>query len=282
MQEEKREVDFREDNHVDVRNDFITMDYPEGTKAADLKMIRFVISQCRKGDKEFFEYEFSAADIAEHMHMNKKNLYHDAMEMTEKRLFNCNLKKGTEKKHELIHLFKKCTYNDGIFTMKVDDEARELFLELKRDFTEIPIAPILLMKNKNSIRIYELICKKFMSKFPYAAVSTTVNVSLEELLKVTERGDKKSYEQSGHVKERVLKPAIKEIEEAADWKIIVTNLKRSRKVTGFSLEIWSRNGWEIMEKYKREGILPPQPKYRNDVMAGQMSIFDYGITQDEG
>lgn len=271
-EEEKREVDFREENHVDVRNDFITMEYPEGIKAADLKMIRFVISQCRKGDKEFFEYEFSAADMAKHMHMDKSNLYHDAMDMAEKRLFNCNLRKGTEKQHEIIHLFKKCTYNNGIFTMRMDDEAKELFLELRRNFTEIPIAPILLMRNKNSIRIYELICEKFMSHFPYANKCTSINISLDELLKVTEREAKKSYEQAGHVKERVLTPAIREIEEAADWKIIVTNLKRSRKVTGFNLEVWSRNGWEVMEQCKREGTLPPMPKYRNgadDVFPGQ-------------
>lgn len=272
---ERREVTFNEDNHVDVKNEFITADYPDGIKAADMKMLRFVISQCKRGDKEFFEYEFSAEDIARHMNIDKHNLYKEAQDMTEKRLFNCNLRIGTKDDHELIHLFKKCKYKDGMFTMRMDEEAARLFLNLRGNFTEIPIAPILAMKNKNSIRIYEMICQRFMSHYPYANNAMVVNISLEELRKVTETEGKKSYDHSGHLKNKILNPSLLEIESAASWKIIVKDLKRSRRIIGFELTVWDRNGYEVMERCKREGTLPPMPKYRNDdVLPGQMSLFD--------
>lgn len=269
----KREVSFSEDNHIDIKNPAIEAVYPDGIKASDLKMMRFVMSQCKKGDTEFFEYEFNATDIADHLNLDRHNLYREALKMTEERLFNCNLKIGSENDHELVHIFKKCKYKNGTFVMRMDDEASKYFLELRNNFTEIPIAPILTMKNKNSIRIYELICMKFMSRYPYADNATSINVTLEELRKVTETEGRKSYDQAGHLKERILNPSIEEIEKAADWKIIVTNLKRSRQVIGFNLEVWSRSGWEVIEKYKRDGILPPTKK-NPDSLPGQMSFFD--------
>lgn len=287
-EEQKREVSFSEDNHIDIKNKAIKGDYPEEIKAIDLKIMRFVMSQCKKGDQDFYEYEFSAADIAKFINADKHNLYKEAAKKAiEKRLFNCNLKVwekeedwGNEDDYELIHLFKKCKYKNGVFTMRMDDEAKSLFLNLsvKGNFTEIPIAPILEMKRKSSIRIYELICEKLMSCFPYADRHTTINISLEELRMVTDREEKKSYGQSGHVRERILKPAIEEIEEAANWKIIVNNIKHSRKIVGFELDVWTRHGYEIAEKHKREGTFPPQPKY-NDEVKGQGSLFDYGLEE---
>ncbi len=276
----KREVSFSEDNHVDVKNEFVTAQYPEGMKAADLKMLRFVISQCKKGDKEFFEYEFKAKDISEYFNMDKYNLYREAQDMTEKRLFNCNLSIGTEKKHRLIHLFRECRYEDGTFTMQMDDRAAELFLDLRGQFTEIPIAPILGMKNKNSIRIYEILCQKFMSKYPYSNKATNVTVSMDELREVTETTKLKSYDHTGHFKDKILNPSVQEIEKAADWKIITRDEKKGRKVIGFSFEVWSRSGWEVMEKYKREGEIPPILQ-RMEEIKGQLNLEDYGLLEDD-
>lgn len=286
--DKKREVSFSEDNHVDIKNKAIMGDYPKEIKAVDLKIMRFVMSQCRKGDAEFFEYEFSVADIAKFINADQHNLYKEAAKRAvEQRLFNCNLKVwegekdwGNDEEYDLIHLFKRCKYRNGVFTMKMDDEAKELLLNLsvKGNFTEIPIAPILEMKRKNSIRIYEMICSKFMSYFPYADKCTSVKLSLDELRQVTDREETKSYEKAGHVKERILNPAIKEIEKAANWKIIVRNLKRSRKIIGFELEVWDRFGYAVVERYKQNGELPPrhqEQKQDPDVIPGQMSLFDY-------
>lgn len=269
-EEKKREPSFDDGNHVDVKNEFITADYPEGMKAADLKMLRFVISQCKLGDTEFFEYEFSAAKIADYMNMDKFNLYREAMDMTEKRLFNCNLRIGTEKDHELIHLFRKCTYKNGTFTMRMDEEAAQLFLKLGGQFTEIPIAPILVMKNKNSIRIYELMCQKMMHNYPHSTHATGIEISLDELRKVTETTGKKSYDHAGHFKERVLTPALQEIEKAAMWKTIVNDKKRSRRIVGFSLEVWTSTGYEKVQRYKNAGQFLPE-----DEIDGQMELSDF-------
>lgn len=278
---EKKEVSFNEDNHVDVKNTFIKAQYPEGMKAIDHKVLRFVISQCQKGDKKFFEYEFSAMDLAKFLNTDRFNLYREADEMTKKRLFNCNLEikdRNKSGKGKLIHLFGECDYDNGTFTMQLDSKASELFLDLQANFTEIPIAPILLMKNKNSIRIYELICQRFMSHYPYADHATSINVTLDELREITETKDKKSYDHTGHFKNKILNPSITEIEACAEWKIIVTNLKRSKQVVGYNLEVWSQYGYEQVEKSKRTGELLPGRKPDDD--KNQMTLWDLGMERE--
>lgn len=280
-----RKPKYDDDNKVTVRNDFVKADYPREMTATDLKLLRLVIAQCRKSDTEFYEYQFNAVDIAEQFGMDKSNLYREAKKSV-KRLFKCDLEVGTADEYELLHIFRTAKYKSGVFTMQLSEEVDKLFLQLKRNFTNIPILPILAMKNKNSIRIYELICQKFMSHYPYADHAVSVSMTLEELREITKTTQAKSYDHISHFKNKVLNPSIAEIEEAADWKILVKPKKLSRKIIGFDLEVWSRNGWEVIEKCKREGTLPPMPKYREETpeepMEGQMTIFDYlGMKDDE-
>ena len=268
--EKKRKASYNDNNKVTVRNDFIKASYPAKMTATDLKLLRLVIAQCRRADREFFEYEFRASDISERFQMDRDNLYREAHAAVE-RLFSCNLKVGSVEDYRLLHIFKTASYKSGTFTMRLSDEVKELFLQLEKNFTNIPILPVLAMKGKNSIRIYELICQKFMSKYPYNRNAKVITISLEELRTVTDTLNKKSYEQVGHFKAKILIPSLEEIEAAADWKIEVKDLKRSRKVTGFELTVWDRYGYELVEKYKREGTIPPP----DDELPGQMSIFDY-------
>lgn len=276
MNEKKREADYRPEAKLTVRNDFVTADYPIDITATDMKILRMVIAQCRKNDTEFMEYDFSAVDLAEKFNMDKSNLYRVARSCV-KRLFKCDLTVGDDKKFEMLHIFRTVKYEDGRFTMKLSEEVEKLFLQLNRDFTDMPLLPILSMRNKNSIRIYELICRKCMRQYPYADHATEITISTEELRKVTETSNTKSYDHTGHLKSRVLIPSITEIEKAASWKIFCNDLKKSRKVTGFCLEIWSRDGWEYIQDCKEKGILPNRGKYGNDdnQVPGQMSISDY-------
>ena len=268
--DKKRKADYGEDNKVTVRNDFVKADYPAQMTATDLKLLRLVISQCRKSDTEFYEYEFNAVDIAEKFGMDKSNLYREAKNSV-RRLFKCDLEVGTQEEYELLHIFKTARYKAGVFTMQLSDEVEKLFLRLKRDFTNIPLVPILAMKNKNSIRIYELLCQRLMGHYPYAANATEITVTLEDLRDVTNTSKSKSYDHISHFKNKILNPSISEIEIAADWKIVVTDLKRSRRITGFRLEIWSRNGWEVVEHCKRTGELLPGKQ--DQPIEGQMNLF---------
>lgn len=275
MNNEKREADYRPEIKLTVRNDFVTADYPEDITAVDMKILRMVIAQCRKNDTEFMEYEFSAADLADKFEMDRSNLYRVARSCV-KRLFKCDLTVGDDKKFEMLHIFRTVKYADGQFTMRLSEEMEKLFLQLNRDFTNMPLLPILSMRNKNSIRIYELICQKFMGNYPFADHAMEITLTTEEIRRVTETSKTKSYDHIGHFKSRVLIPSITEIENTADWKIIINDVKKSRRVIGFRLEVWSRNGWEYIEDCKRKGIIPNRGNRETEQqIPGQMNIYDY-------
>lgn len=273
MAKEKREADYRPEVKLTVRNDFVTADYPVDITAVDMKILRMVIAQCRKSDTEFLEYQFSASDLADKFNMEKSNLYRNARASV-RRLFKCDLTVGDDDHYEMLHIFRTVKYDSGQFTLRLSEEVEKLFLRLNRDFTNMPLLPILAMRNKNSIRIYELICQKCMGHYPYADNAVEMTLSTEELRKITETSKTKSYDHIGHFKSRIVTPSLAEIEEATRWKIICTDVKKSRKVIGFHLEVWSRVSYEYLQDCKRKGILPNRGN-REEQLPGQMTISDF-------
>ena len=276
MQDE-REVSYDERNKVVVHNDFIKAIYPANITATDLKLMRFVISQCRKNDTSFYEYSFSVSDIADRFHIDADNMYSAAHKMV-LRLFACNLQIGDEKKYELIHIFSKVKYNSGIFTMQLGKDMKSLCLQLQRNFTSIPLLPVLAMKNKRSIRIFELIYEKLKGNLPYADVVVSVYISLNELREITETESSKSYEHMSYFRRRIIDPAVEEIEQAADWKIILSNVKSGREIKGLNFELWSRKSYEYIEDCKRKGIIPNRGNHEaeEDIQVpGQLNISDW-------
>ena len=272
----KREPDYNPDNKMVVSNQYIRAVHPERMNINAMKLFRLVITQCRMKDEEFYEYSCRITDLSALFETDPKDLYRDVQKLC-KNLVQTVLYLGDgNPKHnwEYRAIFSKCKYEagKGIITIKLSPDVTDLFLRLKRDFTQMPIENILLMRSKHSIRLYELLCEKMKGAYPYAGNATAVDLSLDEVRTITGTDKKASYNRIGNFKDRVLLPALKGIEEAADWKIVLSNIKDQRKVVGFHLEIWSRNGWEIMEECKRTGKLPPQPKYME--VPGQLSLFD--------
>lgn len=268
----KREPDYRTDNKMVVRNDYVYADHPAGMSIHAMRLLRVAITQCRKDDKEFYEYEFNVSDLAEMIGCDKSNLYRVADEATDQllRVLLKTNKIDRNTKGKKYPIFYRCEYDNGYIKLQLHPDMEKLFLNLKNQFTRIPLAPMLLMQSKYGIRLYEMICQKMMSHYPYADKCTVIELSLDEVRAVTGTENQKTYDIISNLKRRILIPALKDIEAAAGLKIICTDLKRSRRIVGFSLEIWSQTGYAYIEKCKAEGKLPGQ----DDNIPGQISIFD--------
>lgn len=277
---EKRDPNYNPDNKMVVSNNYIHAIHPERMSINAMKLFRLAITQCRKSDSGFFEYEFRIQDIAEAFDIAPNNLYTEAQESCKKMMQSLLYIGDGNPKHDWKYrtIFDECSYSskDGIIRVQLSDKMTDLFLQLKRDFTRIPISAVLTMKSKYAIRLYELICEKLNSQFPYADVATEIQLSLDDARKVTGTDKKKTYDKISNFKSRVLLPSLAEIEDNAGWKIILTDIKYGRRVTGFNLVVWSRNGYEYIEECKRKGVLPNHGnRALDDQLPGQMSIFDY-------
>lgn len=275
----KRDADYSEDNKMVVSNSYVRAIHPERMNINAMKLFRLVVTQCRLKDKEFYEYDFRLTDLAASFEISRQNLYRDVQEMCKSMVQMIMYIGDGNPRHrwEFKPIFRTCYYEprSGMVTVQLNEDMTELFLQLKRDFTQVPISAVLTMKSKYAIRLFEVICEKVGKYLPYANHATQITLSIEEIRKATNTEKKKTYDIITNLRNRILEPAIKDIEENADWKIILTDVKQSRRIVGFDMEIWSRNGYEVIEKYKREGKLPPMPKYTEEDVPGQMNLFDY-------
>lgn len=278
----KREVSYNEKNKMVVSNNYVHAIHPYNMSINAMKLFRLVVTQCRLKDEEFFEYDFKITDLAEAFHISSPSLYRDIKQMCKNLVFSV-LYVGDDDNPEndwnYKPIFSECSYEkqSGKVTVQLNPKVTDLFLQLKKNFTKIPIAAVLMMKSKYSIRLFEVLCEKMQNCLPYADNATEVTLTLEEIRKATGTEEKKSYDRISNLKDIIVKPSLAEIETAADWKIICTDLKTGRTVTGFKLEVWGRNGWEYIEDCKQKGILPNRGKYGNDEeqIPGQMTFADY-------
>ena len=278
----KREPEYDEKNKMVVSNKYVHAMHPYNLSINAMKLFRLVVTQCRLKDEEFFEYDFKITDLAEAFHISSPSLYRDIKQMCKNMSFAVLYvgdDDNPENDWEYKPIFSECSYKklSGKVTIQLNPKVTDLFLQLKKNFTKVPIAAVLMMKSKYSIRLFEMLCEKMRNCLPYADTATEVTLSLEEIRKSTGTDKKKTYDILTNLKKRVFYPSIEEIEATAGWKIICTDLKKGRTVIGFRLEVWSRNGWEYIEDCKAKGILPNRGKYGGDdsQVPGQMTFADY-------
>ena len=274
-----KKPDYRKENKIVVSNEYIRAVHPARMSISAMKLFRLTIMQCKKTDQEFYEVEHKLSDLAELFHTQTKDLYRDVVKASLNMLQT--VLTVTDEKGKVVEaytIFSKWRYlpETNSIQIRLNNEIQPLFLQLRKNFTQIPIFAILTMKSKYGIRLYELICEKMQRNYPYADVATEILVTLEEIRAVTGTDKKKTYDRISNLKDKVILPSIQEIEENGQWKILLQDIKTGRKVTGFRFEIWSKNGWQYIEDCKQKGILPFRGNANNpEQIAGQMTIYDY-------
>lgn len=275
-----RDADYGKENKMVVRNDYVKAIHPDRMSVNAMKLFRLTIAQCKMNDKELFVYRFKVEDLAKAFNIESRNLYREVQSMCISMMQMVLLygEDDPRKSWTMKHIVEQCSHEQGSgeIVIQLHSEMTDLLLKLKKNFTKVPIASILLMRSKYSIRILEVLYEKMRNCLPFADTATEVTLTLEEIRKATGTEKKKTYDRISNLKDTILNPALNEIEETAGWKILRYDLKKGRKVTGFRLEVWSRNGWEYIEDCKAKGIIPNRGnrEYESQI-PGQMSIFDF-------
>lgn len=122
------------------------------------KLIRMLASMIKKDDINFKEYKFTAIELSKILGIQQKNIYREIDKITDKLMARVIKRKNdTDKRFKKFHLIKKVEFESGILTMKIDEEVKEFYLELKQ-YTKYQLKNILQFKNTYSFRVYELGC----------------------------------------------------------------------------------------------------------------------------
>ena len=120
--------------------------------------------------------------------------------------------------------------NKGCITLQLHPELKGFFLELKEKFTSYQLENVVRLNSVYSIRIYELLKQ-------YERIRKR-KLTIEEL-RYFLGIEKDKYKLYGHLKNKVLLVAQKEINEKTDIQFTFNEIKSGRKVTGFEFDIKS-------------------------------------------
>lgn len=232
-----RKMDTRECIKVATKNVFITAKGLSKLHLKARKLLYLAISQCKKNDEEFYQYEISPKDFAKLMDIDSSNVYDEADKITDELMDTRIILKRVDKKgFKKYSLMALCEYDEdeSILRLELNPKMTDLLLNLKGDFSQPLLVDFLKMKSPYSMAIWHLMQREMKSKKPGITQEITFYLTLEELREVT--GTQEKLKQVGQFKEKVLDKAIREIRENCDTKITYQNIKAGRTVVGFQFE----------------------------------------------
>ncbi len=226
-----KKVDKRDSVKVVTSNNFITAKGLEGMSLKARKLLYVAVSQCRKSDKEFFEFFISVKDFADMMGIDASNVFQEADSLTDELMKTFVSVKG-ENGFFKYALFRRCEYqNDGYMIFRLNNDMTDFLLQLKGNFTQPLLNDFLKMKSPFSMAIWHLMSREMKSRKPMITDEIKFVLSLEELRSVTGCEDK--FKQIGQFKSKVLDKAIREIKDNCYVQVSYRDLKHSRRIVAF-------------------------------------------------
>ena len=210
------------------------------------KILLYLISQITPYDEDFQLYEFSVSDFCRICGMsptaggNYTELKAAIKSICDKSLW-IQLAEGEE---TLLRWIEKPYINkrSGTIKIRLDKDMKPFLLQLKEKFTSYELIFTLKFSSKYSIRLYELICS-----IHYHDLETYKrNYGLDELRQLL---GAENYTTWQALKERVLVPAMNEINKFSDKNLSINPIKKphSRGIIGVELVVSSKDSIQALK-----------------------------------
>lgn len=128
----------------------------------------------------------------------------------------------------------------GTIEIRLDNDMKPYLLQLKDNFTKYNLIFTLRMRSKYSIRMFELVSSILYANHD----SYTAYYTFEQLRKLL---DAEKYKTTQHLKDRVIEPSIREINEYSDKKIECTYRKEGKRIVGVELRVSRKDTLEVVK-----------------------------------
>lgn len=210
----------------------------QSLKINSLKIIRAAIMQVVRDDTELNPYIITISEISQLLKISKSNVYRDIESIVDDIMSNpvqIKEESGNKLKWVKIPWVKRCEYNSDVgLLIKLNEELNPYLLNLREYYTQYPYEEIIGMKSIYSIRLYELLQSKIMTKrFPAAGINIVLTV--QEIREACDCEDK--LLEFYNFRNRVLETAKNEIEKSTYYTIDYNYVKRGRKVHSIDFHI---------------------------------------------
>ncbi|KYH30450.1 replication initiation protein [Clostridium tepidiprofundi DSM 19306] len=215
------------------------------------------ISLIEPDDEEFKIYKIRIKDFIDLLDLNGQSKYYDLPKITKELM-----KKVIEIKrpHSLLQVnwFSSVEHKPGkgIIEVEFSRKLKPYLLNLKKDFVTYALMQVSKLSSKYAIRLYEL-----LKQYSYRKIIT---FSINDFRLLVGIEDNK-YPRYNNLKERVIKIAMKEINNKTDIKFEFEEIKTGRKVTGIRFYI------EKNQTFKKEQNIVDQTKQEIAVTSGLQS-----------
>ena len=229
----KRELNTKESVRTVTSNQFITACGLEGISLKARKLLYIAVSQSKKTDTEFYEYEIGVKEFADLMGIDASNVYKEADALTDELMRGfVKIQEKDSKSWRKYQLFDMCQYTEnGSIRFEISKQMTDFLLNLTGNFSQPLLHDFLKMRSPYSMAVWHLMQREMKSKKLGVTATTGFDISLRELRQVT--GCENKLKQVGEFKKRVLDKALREIFDCAGVKITYQNIKVGRTVEGF-------------------------------------------------
>ena len=230
------------------------------------KILYTTIAMIEKDDTDFCGYVFRVVELKNLFNSSSRRFYERVEQAcdTLMKAFVTIRDLDKPKNFLKLHLVKSCKYADGELQIKMDDEVASLFLQLKNNFTKVPLAHFLELRSTYSMRMLSLITSRWNIAIQSVPEEQRINfkcsfvMTLEQLHNMFLYNEVNSYSTFGNLNLRIIKPAVKELNEKSIFHIEPELIKEKRSVCAIRLRVkYSEKGRESIKQKAVESIEMP-------------------------
>ena len=206
------------------------------------KILLYLISQISPYDEDFKEYIFDTAEFCRvcGIHVESGKNYQDLKDSI-KGIADKSLWVQIGDEDTLLRWIEKPYINakSGVIRVRLDNDMKPFLLQLKQNYTQYELIFTLHFKSKYSIRLYELIKSIHYHELEEYQREYKVD-ELRQLL------DAETYPAYRNLKQRVLIPSIREINEYSDKIVTMEEVRKGRKVLSIIFTIQTKPSLDVV------------------------------------
>jgi len=233
-----------ENNLIYKDNKLITALY--SLSLSEQQLLLLLISKIKSDEIMFQKYTISIDEYSETFNIKLKKARHQLLNFTEK--FNKTLKikdNETTEKTEIKWLSMiEYDFEENQMSVEFSTDINLYLSSLKNKFTKYRLINIINLQSKYAIRLYELLAKQQNKTDKTFKISVT---ELKELLNVETK-----YKSFSHFHDKIIKPAIIQINEHSNFIVEYNTLKKSRSITSIKFKFNIKKTKKVSKKISNE------------------------------
>lgn len=236
------------------------------------RILLITASKVQPSDEDLKPYKFRVSDLISKIGASKNSSMYSYIREVVTGLHRKTLSYKKGSKTIVANWLVTSIYEDseGTVILKFNPELKGFFLHLKEKFTTYQLENVIQLNSVYSIRVYELLKQyETLKKRTFTIEEFRDKVGIEPT----------KYKQYGHLKDKVIHVAQKELAEKTDIEFTFEEVKKARKVCGLVFYIKSKSTDNKKQKPKQldftEEIEREEVKARLRSLDVNEKILDY-------